>query len=128
MPLPTIQRLKTALWSSLATLTNSETLRLSTNATPQFILALTELVFAQILSTGKDLENFAKHAGRSTITVADVMLLARRNEGLEAVMRGFLGELREERDAELGAEVGRGTGRGRGRGRGKMGGRGRGRR
>ena len=31
-----------------------------------------------------------RHAGRTTIGVDDVMLLARRNEGLEAVLRGCL--------------------------------------
>lgn len=34
-----------------------------------------------------DLEAFAQHAGRSTIKVDDVMLLARRNEGLEGIMK-----------------------------------------
>lgn len=31
-----------------------------------------------------------RHAGRQTITVDDVMLLSRRNEGLEAVLRAFV--------------------------------------
>ena len=30
-----------------------------------------------------------RHAGRSTINVSDVMLLARRNEGLESILRAF---------------------------------------
>lgn len=34
-----------------------------------------------------DLEAFAKHAGRSTINRSDVLLLARRNEGLEDVLK-----------------------------------------
>ena len=34
-----------------------------------------------------DLESFAKHAGRSTINTSDVLLLARRNEGLEEVLK-----------------------------------------
>ena len=32
----------------------------------------------------------ARHAGRKTISVDDVMLLSRRNEGLESVLRGTL--------------------------------------
>lgn len=31
-----------------------------------------------------------RHAGRNTISTDDVMLLARRNEGLEEVLRSFL--------------------------------------
>ena len=31
-----------------------------------------------------------RHAGRNTISTEDVMLLARRNEGLETVLRDFL--------------------------------------
>lgn len=31
-----------------------------------------------------------RHAGRNTISTDDIMLLARRNEGLETVLRNFL--------------------------------------
>jgi centromere protein S len=55
---------------------------------------LTELVWSQIENTAKDLESFAKHAGRSQISTDDVMLLARRNEGLEALLKGHVDELR----------------------------------
>ena len=37
-----------------------------------------------------DLAIVCRHAGRNTVSVDDVMLLARRNEGLEAVLRSFL--------------------------------------
>ena len=47
----------------------------------------------------KDLESFAKHAGRSQITTDDVMLLARRNEGLEAVLRSYVEDLRQKSGA-----------------------------
>jgi hypothetical protein len=36
-----------------------------------------------------------RHAGRSTINVSDVMLLARRNEGLESILRAFVDQQRE---------------------------------
>jgi hypothetical protein len=36
-----------------------------------------------IENTSRDLETFAKHAGRRVINTDDVMLLSRRNEGLE---------------------------------------------
>jgi centromere protein S len=48
-----------------------------------------------------DLESFAEHAGRKTITTDDVMLLTRRNEGLESVMREFLDEQKSPEAEEL---------------------------
>ena len=43
-----IQRLKSALWFSIGKIVDEETLKLGVNATPQFIGALTEMVWAQI--------------------------------------------------------------------------------
>ncbi|KAL4806749.1 kinetochore component CENP-S-domain-containing protein [Aspergillus unguis] len=84
------QRLKSALWLSIGKIVDEETIKLGVNATPQFIGALTELVWVQIETASQDLESFAKHAGRSTINVSDVMMLARRNEGLESILRTFV--------------------------------------
>jgi centromere protein S len=56
-----------------------------------------ELVWAQIANTSKDLETFAKHAGRRQINSDDVLLLARRNEGLEVLLKSFVEELRKEK-------------------------------
>ncbi|MCJ1392287.1 hypothetical protein MMC18_005154 [Xylographa bjoerkii] len=87
------ERLKSALWYSVGKIVDEETLKLGVNATPQFIGALTEMVWAQIESVSQDLESFAKHAGRKTVAVDDVMLLSRRNEGLETVLNTFLDDL-----------------------------------
>lgn len=84
------ERLKSALWFSIGKIVDEETLKLGVNATPQFIGALTEMVWAQIENVSTDLKNFAKHAGRSTISTNDVMLLSRRNDGLEAVLRSYM--------------------------------------
>jgi centromere protein S len=56
-----------------------------------------ELVWAQISQTSKDLETFTKHAGRKQINSDDVLLLARRNEGLEVLLKSFVEELRKEK-------------------------------
>ncbi|KZF19531.1 hypothetical protein L228DRAFT_285935 [Xylona heveae TC161] len=88
------QRLKSALWYSIGKIVDEESLKLDVNATPQFIGALTEMVWAQIETVSKDLESFAKHAGRTTITTDDVLLLTRRNEGLESLIRSFVDGLR----------------------------------
>ncbi|KAH8692285.1 putative apoptosis-inducing TAF9-like domain 1 family protein [Talaromyces proteolyticus] len=90
------ERFKSALWLAIGKIVDEETIELGVNATPQFIGALTEMVWAQIETVSQDLEAFAKHAGRSTINVNDVMLLARRNEGLESILRGFVDQQKEK--------------------------------
>ncbi|KAL2822995.1 kinetochore component CENP-S-domain-containing protein [Aspergillus granulosus] len=94
------ERLKSALWLSIGKIVDEETIKLGVNATPQFIGALTELVWVQIETASQDLESFAKHAGRSTINVSDVMMLARRNEGLESILRAFVDQQREQEEEE----------------------------
>ena len=41
-------RIRSALWFSISKIVDEETLKLGVNATPQFIGALTEMVWAQI--------------------------------------------------------------------------------
>ncbi|CAL5873105.1 uncharacterized protein PFLUO_LOCUS7374 [Penicillium psychrofluorescens] len=89
------ERLKSALWLSIGKIVDEETIKLGANATPQFIGALTEMVWAQIETVSQDLESFAKHAGRSTVNVSDVMLLARRNDGLDSILRAFVEQRNE---------------------------------
>ncbi|KAI9374724.1 kinetochore component CENP-S-domain-containing protein [Aspergillus egyptiacus] len=92
------ERLKSALWLAIGKIVDEETIKLGVNATPQFIGALTELVWVQIETASQDLECFAKHAGRSTINVSDVMMLARRNEGLESILKAFIDQQREQQE------------------------------
>ena len=44
-----------------------------------------------------DLESFANHAGRNTIKTDDVMLLARRNEGLESILKECVEKIKERK-------------------------------
>ena len=37
-----------------------------------------------------DLQTFAHHANRSTVTTDDVLLITRRNEALEGIIRDFI--------------------------------------
>ena len=86
---PGLQRLKSALWYTIGQFVDSsalDSLDADFNATPPFIGALTELVYAQIQNSARDLDLFSKHAGRNVITADDVMLLTRRNEALEAML------------------------------------------
>ena len=60
------QRLKSALWFSVGKIVDEETLKLGVNATPQFIGALTEMVWAQIgmpetLIGWRDLQSDVSH-------------------------------------------------------------------
>ncbi|KAI1254330.1 hypothetical protein MGN70_004727 [Eutypa lata] len=81
------EQLKAALWFAVGKIVDEENLRRNRNATPQFIGALTETVWTQIENVALDLENFSRHAGRTTITTDDVLLLARRNQDLYAIIK-----------------------------------------
>ncbi|KAI9718647.1 MAG: hypothetical protein M1828_006655 [Chrysothrix sp. TS-e1954] len=96
---PTTDKLKAALWLSVGRLVDaacaSQELQKTSNATPQFIAALTQMVWAQIEGcVAGDLEAFARHAGRTIITGEDVLLLARRHEGLRLMLKSAQDEER----------------------------------
>ncbi|KAI0129940.1 kinetochore component CENP-S-domain-containing protein [Xylariales sp. AK1849] len=84
------ERLKAALWFAVGKIVDDESLRRNRNVTPQFIGALMEMVWTQIESVAMDLESFSRHAGRSTITTDDVLLLARRNSDLHGIIKDFV--------------------------------------
>ncbi|KAJ4522939.1 MHF histone-fold complex component [Exophiala dermatitidis] len=94
------KKLRSALWFQIGKIVDEESINLGVNATPQFIGSLMELVWAQIGNAAIDLEAFAKHAGRSKIKTDDVMLLTRRNEGLEQILKQELKRLEEMHDKE----------------------------
>lgn len=78
-----------------------------------------------------DLESFSRHAGRSTVTTDDVLLLARKNPDLQQLMGEYVDQLKADSGSGAGARTGRASaaagGRGRGRGGGGGGGAARGR-
>ncbi|ROV93062.1 hypothetical protein VSDG_07397 [Cytospora chrysosperma] len=86
------ERLKAALWFAVGKMVDDESLRRNRNATPQFIGALTEMVWTQIENVAIDLESFSRHAGRTTVTTDDVLLLARRNADLHGIIKDFVDE------------------------------------
>lgn len=54
--------LKPALWASIGSLVDSILgLQYEANASPQFIGALTEMVYAQLQSTASEVESFARY-------------------------------------------------------------------
>ncbi|PSK60375.1 CENP-S-like protein [Elsinoe australis] len=56
------ERLKSALWYSIGATIDAIALEQDINATPQFIGALTELVWNQIQNASQDVEAFTKYA------------------------------------------------------------------
>ena len=82
------EKLKAALWYATGQTVDSVAVAQDLNATPHFIGGLSEMVWGQIENVARDLEAFAKHSGRSTINSKDVLLLGRRNEGLEELLKG----------------------------------------
>ncbi|KAJ5256822.1 apoptosis-inducing TAF9-like domain 1 family protein [Penicillium angulare] len=92
-----VERLKTALCDSIVKIVQEETLKLEATATPQFVNALLEVAWSHLETTIADVEAFSRHAGRSTITPADVLMLCRRNEGLNQTLRSYQEHLEIER-------------------------------
>ncbi|KAJ4342344.1 MHF histone-fold complex component [Ascochyta clinopodiicola] len=118
------ERLKSALWYSIGQFVDDALLADDLNATPQFIGALTELVYTQIANTSRDLETFSRHAGRKAINTDDVMLLTRRNEALEDMLRQELDRLKAaegrgepQQNVTTGKKRGRPVGGGKGKGK-----------
>ena len=96
------EKLKAALWYSIGQTVDAVAISQDINATPHFIGGLSELVWAQIENAARDLEAFAKHAGRSTINAQDVVLLGRRNEGLQEALERHAKAVRDKQNGNSG--------------------------
>ncbi|QYT05779.1 hypothetical protein H0G86_012661 [Trichoderma simmonsii] len=97
------ERLKSALWYAVGQIVDEECLKRNRNATPQFIGALTEMTLLQIENVAIDLETFCNHAGRSTVTTDDVLLLARKNPDLHQIMKNYVDEIKADKEAAAGS-------------------------
>lgn len=60
-----------------------------------------------------DLETFSSHAGRTTVTTDDVLLLARKNPDLHDIMKEFVDERKAV--AEAAGKKGKAKGKGKAR-------------
>ncbi|CAG8551796.1 4958_t:CDS:2 [Funneliformis mosseae] len=65
--------------------------------TQLFIASLTEMVYKQAETFAINLENFANHANRSTISMDDVKLCSRRNDELKTYISNFANSILEHR-------------------------------
>ncbi|CAB1437865.1 unnamed protein product [Pleuronectes platessa] len=64
----------------------------------QVIAAITETTFRQCDVFATDLEAFARHAKRSTVTTEDVKLIARRSTALSKYIQNKSEELNQQRE------------------------------
>uniref|UniRef100_H0X487 Centromere protein S n=2 Tax=Otolemur garnettii TaxID=30611 RepID=H0X487_OTOGA len=76
------QRLKAAVHYTVGRLCEEVAVDKEMQFSKQTIAAISEMTFRQCENFAKDLEMFARHAKRSTITTEDVKLLARRSNSL----------------------------------------------
>jgi centromere protein S len=58
----------------------------------------------EIESVAQDLDAFAAHAGRSTITTDDVLLLCRRNEDMHQIIKDVIDKEKAEKAVGSGRE------------------------
>lgn len=74
-------QLKAAVYLSVSSMIEQELPKLGSNVnvTPTFIASLVELVYNQLINLGEDLELFANHAGRVTISPSDLYMVTRKN-------------------------------------------------
>uniref|UniRef100_A0A8C3K4C8 Centromere protein S n=1 Tax=Calidris pygmaea TaxID=425635 RepID=A0A8C3K4C8_9CHAR len=76
------QRLKAAVHYTVGCLCQDVAEDKDVQFSKQTIAAISEITFRQCETFAKDLEMFARHAKRSTVTTEDVKLLARRSTSL----------------------------------------------
>ncbi|XP_075577580.1 centromere protein S [Pelecanus crispus] len=76
------QRLKAAVHYTVGCLCQDVAEDKDVQFSKQTIAAIAEITFRQCENFAKDLEMFARHAKRSTVTTEDVKLLARRSNSL----------------------------------------------
>lgn len=61
-----------------------------------FTASLVELAYNQLLNLGEDLEKFARHAKRKTVTPEDMFLACRRNTDLQGLLGDFWREMNKD--------------------------------
>ncbi|ODV83089.1 hypothetical protein CANARDRAFT_30316 [[Candida] arabinofermentans NRRL YB-2248] len=94
--------LKANIWYIISQQMNHEVSKLASTplgknvtVTTRFTAALVELVYRQLITLGEDLELFANHAGRTTITPDDMYMIVRKNDALSEILKEYLVEYEE---------------------------------
>ncbi|KAB2072979.1 hypothetical protein ES319_A07G053600v1 [Gossypium barbadense] len=79
---------------SAISIAESEAKRSGMEISPPIVACIADLAFKYIGQLAKDLELFAHHAGRKSVTMTDVIVSAHRNEHLAASLRSYSDELK----------------------------------
>ena len=79
------QELKAAVGLTVSDICSELKSELGLDFSPEVVAALTELTLEKNKRSAEDLEAFAQHAKRSTVSVEDVKLLTRRNAALVTI-------------------------------------------
>ncbi|TYI17896.1 hypothetical protein ES332_A07G055000v1 [Gossypium tomentosum] len=74
---------------SAISIAESEAKRSGMEISPPIVACIADLAFKYIGQLAKDLELFAHHAGRKSVTMTDVIVSAHRNEHLAASLRSI---------------------------------------
>ncbi|XP_061905544.1 centromere protein S [Entelurus aequoreus] len=92
----TLQRLKAAVHYTVGQLCQKMEEEHRTKFSRQVVAAIAETTFRQSDIFAKDLEAFARHAKRCTVSAEDVKLLARRSTALAVYIQNKSEELEQE--------------------------------
>ncbi|KAI9243724.1 kinetochore component CENP-S-domain-containing protein [Phascolomyces articulosus] len=76
------QGLQLAIWEAVNQIAEQEAAKIGKTVSNEFVASLADVVYKQAEIMATDLESFARHGKRSTISMEDVKLCARRNESL----------------------------------------------
>ncbi|CDH60416.1 predicted protein [Lichtheimia corymbifera JMRC:FSU:9682] len=79
-------QLKAAIWRTVDQIARAEAEKMGKTVSQGFVSSLADIVYAQAVTMATDLEMFAKHGRRSTISMDDVKLCARRNDSLHELI------------------------------------------
>ncbi|KAK0061371.1 centromere protein S [Biomphalaria pfeifferi] len=90
--LPNEQKLKAAMYYSIKEIAKEVEQEMQVSISAQVLATVSESLNRQAEYYALDLENFAKHAKRTTINTDDVKLLARRNDTLLQHLNEILAE------------------------------------
>ncbi|XP_037534657.1 centromere protein S [Nematolebias whitei] len=94
----TQQRLKAAVHYTVGRLCQKTAEEQRREFSRQVVAAIAETTFRQCDIFAKDLEAFARHAKRSTVSMEDVKLLARRSNALSMFIQNKSEELAQEHE------------------------------